>query len=52
MSGSSEGNEPPGRMQMPGSMALVEVMPLPGLGQQAGDGERVECRVHQHGSME
>lgn len=52
MSGSSEGNEPPVRMQMQGSVAFVEMMLPLGLGQQAGDGERMECRAHQHRSME
>lgn len=37
---------------MQGSVAFVEMMLLLGLGQQAGEGERVECRAHQHRSME
>lgn len=38
-------------MQMQGSVAFVRMMVLLGLGQQARDGERLEGREHQPGSM-
>lgn len=52
MPGSNEGNEPSGRIQMQGSVALVEMMVLLGLGQQARDEEKLEGRERQPRSME